>query len=99
MYTIIIVNFLGAFIDRKEVGKRIRELREARECPKGTLATKAGISPSYIPMLENGEKCPTVETLDAICFAFGITLADFFTKKKTLLQIEYLPLPKNKNTF
>ena len=33
-------------------------------------------------MLENGEKCPTVETLDAICFAFGITLADFFTEKR-----------------
>ncbi len=69
-------------MDRKDVGKRIRALREERGWAKGTLATRAGIAPSYIPVLENGEKCPTIETLDAICFAFGITLADFFTEKK-----------------
>lgn len=69
-------------MDRKDVGRRIRELREARSWTKGTLATKAGLAPSYIPVLENGEKCPTVETLDAICFAFGITLVDFFTEKR-----------------
>ena len=69
-------------MDRKDVGKKIRELREERAWGKGTLATKAGLAPSYIPVLENGEKCPTIETLDAICFAFGISLADFFTEKK-----------------
>lgn len=68
-------------MDRKDVGRRIRGLREERGWTKGTLATRAGIAPSYIPVLENGEKCPTVETLDAICFAFGITLADFFTEE------------------
>ena len=69
-------------MDRKDVGRRIRTLREERGWAKGTLATRAGIAPSYIPVLENGEKCPTIETLDAICFAFGITLVDFFTEKK-----------------
>ena len=69
-------------MDRKDVGKRIKVLREERGWAKGTLATRAGIAPSYIPVLENGEKCPTIETLDAICFAFGITLADFFTEKR-----------------
>ena len=69
-------------MDKKDIGKRIKELREQRGWHKGTLATRAGLAPSYIPVLENGEKCPTVETLDAICFAFGITLADFFTEKK-----------------
>ena len=69
-------------MDRKDVGKRIRILREERGWAKGTLATRAVIAPSYIPVLENGEKCPTIETLDAICFAFGISLADFFTERK-----------------
>ena len=73
---------LGGTMDRKEIGKKIKTLREEREWAKGTLATKAGVSPSYIPDLENGKKCPSVEVLDAICFAFGITLADFFTEKK-----------------
>ena len=69
-------------MDKKDIGKRIKELREQHGWHKGTLATRAGLAPSYIPVLENGEKCPTVETLDAICFAFGITLADFFTEKR-----------------
>ena len=68
-------------MDRKEVGKKIREIREQRGWRKGKLATDAGLAPSYISVLENGEKCPTIETLDAICFAFGITLSDFFAEK------------------
>ena len=35
-------------MDRKDVGKKIRELREERAWGKGTLATKAGLAPSYI---------------------------------------------------
>ena len=69
-------------MDRKEIGKKIKRLREERDWKQGKLATKAGLSPSYIPDLENGKKCPTVEVLDAICFAFEITLADFFAEKK-----------------
>lgn len=69
-------------MDRIEIGQRIKNLREERGWAKGTLATRAGIAPSYIPTLEKGIKCPTVETLDAICFAFGITLVDFFSEKK-----------------
>ena len=69
-------------MDKKEIGKKIKALRETREWKQGKLATKAGISPSYIPDIENGKKCPSVEVLDAICFAFGISLADFFTEKK-----------------
>ena len=42
-------------MDRKDVGRRIRALREERGWAKGTLATRAGIAPSYIPVLENGE--------------------------------------------
>lgn len=67
-------------MNRKEIGNKIRALRETRGMKKGTLATKAGVAQSYIPDLENGIKCPTVETLDAICFALGITLADFFAE-------------------
>ncbi len=40
----------------------------------------AGLSTSYIPDLEKGLKCPTVETLDNICYALHITLSDFFTE-------------------
>ena len=73
-------------MDKIEVGKRIKELREERGWAKGTLATRAGISPNYVPMLENGQKSPTIETLSAICFAFDITLVEFFNKSNSRLQ-------------
>ena len=62
----------------EEVGKRIKYLREKKNLKKNTLANLSGVSPTYIDKLENGERCPTVEYLDYICFGLGITLAEFF---------------------
>lgn len=62
----------------KEVGERIKYLREKKNLKKNTLANLSGVSPTYIDKLENGERCPTVEYLDHICFGLGITLAEFF---------------------
>ncbi len=62
----------------EEVGKRIKYLREKKGLKKNTLANLAGVSPTYIDKLENGERCPTVEYLGYICFGLGITLAEFF---------------------
>ena len=62
----------------EEVGKRIKYLREKKNLKKNTLANLSGVSPTYIDKLENGERCPTVEYLDYICFVLGITLAEFF---------------------
>ena len=62
----------------EEVGKRIKYLREQKNLKKNTLANLAGVSPTYIDKLENGERCPTVEYLSYICFGLGITLTEFF---------------------
>ena len=69
-------------MDKKEIGKRIKKLRIAKDWTQNRLSTESGVAASYIPALEKGVKCPTVETLDNICFALGISLADFFTEKK-----------------
>lgn len=69
-------------MERKEIGKKIKKMRDERDWAQNKLAVLAGVSASYIRDLEKGLKCPTVEILDAICFAFGISLADFFTEKR-----------------
>lgn len=68
-------------MDRKEIGKKIEKLRKERRMSKYQLAKDAGISTSYIPDLEKGLKCPTVETLDNICYALHTTLIDFLTEQ------------------
>ncbi len=69
-------------MDRKAIGQRIKTMREERGWAQNRLSILAGVSPSCIRDLEKGLKCPTVETLDSICFALGITLTDFLSPKK-----------------
>jgi len=66
-------------MDKIEVGKRIRTFREKRNMRPNELATKAGISPTYIYQIEKGERNPTVDVVYNICqYGFGITLEEFF---------------------
>lgn len=69
-------------MDRKEIGKKIEKLRKERNMSQYQLAMDAGLSTSYIPDLEKGLKCPTVETLDSICYALHITLSEFFSNSE-----------------
>ena len=68
-------------MDRKEIGKKIEKIRKEPRMSQYQLAMDAGLSTSYIPDIEKGLKCPTVETLDNICYALHITLKDFFTEQ------------------
>lgn len=69
-------------MEREEVAKRIRELREERNLKQNALANLAGVSPTYIYQLERGEKSPTIDYLDHICWGLGITIEEFFSTKK-----------------
>ena len=69
-------------MDRHDVAKRIKELREERKMTQNALAYQAGVSPTYIYQLERGEKNPTIEYIDNICWGLGITIEQFFSTKK-----------------
>lgn len=69
-------------MDRKAIGKKIEKLRKERGMSQLKLANEAGLSQSYIPDLEKGLKCPTVETLDNICYALRISLVEFLAEPK-----------------
>ena len=69
-------------MDRHDVAKRIRELREERRMTQNALAYQAGVSPTYIYQLERGEKNPTIEYIDNICWGLGISIEEFFSTKK-----------------
>lgn len=65
-------------MNKQEVGEKIKRLREAQKMSQNALANEAGVSPTYIYQLERGEKSPTIEYLDHICWGLGITLEEFF---------------------
>lgn len=60
-------------------GKRIRELRKQRALSQEQLALSAGITPVYLGQVERGQKNATVNTIELICAALNISLANFFT--------------------
>ena len=61
-----------------EVGERITYFRKQRGITTNKLANKAGISQSFIRDVELQKKGITVDNLEIICEAMGITLIDFF---------------------
>ncbi len=77
-------------MDKQEVANRLRKLREERKMTQNALAYQAGVSPTYIYQLERGEKSPTVEYLDHICWGLGITLEQFFSNSKEAPYVDRL---------
>lgn len=60
--------------------KRIKELMEERGWTDYRLAKEAKLSHSTVTNMFNRNNAPTLPTLEAVCRAFGITLAQFFAE-------------------
>ena len=60
------------------VSERIRILREKAGYSQNLLAGLSGISQSHLRRVELGESRITVDHLQMICDALGISLKDFF---------------------
>lgn len=58
--------------------KRIRELMAELGWTDYKLAKEANLSHSTVSNMFNRNNAPTLLTLEAVCQAFGITLAQFF---------------------
>lgn len=57
------------------VGRRLRELREARGLTLSELARVAGVGKATLSGLENGTRDPRLETLYAIAAALGVPMS------------------------
>lgn len=81
-----------------EIGMRVKELRTARGLSTNKLSNMAGLSQSYVRKLEKGECRPTVESLDLLCQALGITFEDFVNyKDMSLLQLQAVRIIREMN--
>lgn len=61
------------------IGERITYFRTSRGFSVNYLANQSGISQSYLREIEMGHYSnPSVDVLDALCNALGISLKEFF---------------------
>jgi transcriptional regulator with XRE-family HTH domain len=57
-----------------EIGRMVRELREARGLSQRELAERMGTTQSVVGRLEAGGSRPTIVTLDRVALALGLRL-------------------------
>lgn len=65
----------------KQLGLRIRELRNERHMSQEELSFKAGISPAHLGQIERALKNPTIDTIAKISAALDIPTAALFSTK------------------
>ena len=63
---------------RPVLGGRIRELRRRQGLSQERLAERSGLHWTYISDLERGQQTPTVDVVNRLARALGVTLATFF---------------------
>lgn len=59
-------------------GKRVAELRKSAGYSQEKFAFKCNVDRTYIGTIERGEKSPTLNTIDKIARALGITKSELF---------------------
>ena len=67
-----------------DINKKIEELRFQRGWSMYELAQEAGITQSTLTSMMKRGNPPKIDTLECICEAFGITLAQFFVQDEEL---------------
>lgn len=68
----------------QQLGMRIRYLRKQLHWSQEDLALEANVNKNYISDLENARRNPSLDILERISDAFGITLAELFRGVETI---------------
>lgn len=63
-----------------DLGKRIMDIRKAKNITRYRLTQLTGISGHHIKGIEEGTRQPTIETLKKMIVPLGITLAELFNE-------------------
>jgi transcriptional regulator with XRE-family HTH domain len=61
-----------------DIGRRIREAREASGLTLRAVSTATGLSTSMLSLVERGRTSPSIGTLVSICDALGMPMASLF---------------------
>ena len=63
----------------KQLGQRIRDLRNEQHMSQEELSFRAGISPAHLGQIERALKNPTIDTIAKIAGALDIPVTTLFT--------------------
>jgi quercetin dioxygenase-like cupin family protein len=69
---------MTALLKQRVVGQQVHRLRVEAGMSLRMLAKLTGFSPSFISQLENGQVSPSINSMERIAAALGVTLGQFF---------------------
>lgn len=78
----------------KQLGQRIRELRNERHMSQEELSFKAGISPAHLGQIERALKNPTIDTVSKIAAALGVPVSTLFTEDSVSVPLQNTTVEK-----
>ncbi len=68
------------------IGKRLREIREAKNLSQGDIEQRTGLIRHYVSRVENGHTVPALETLERFARALEVPVyALFYEEEQTKL--------------
>ena len=65
-----------------DIMQRLRELQQGYGWSDYRIAKEAGLSPNTVSNIYRRGNTPSMVTLEALCKAFGITMAQFFAENE-----------------
>ncbi|WP_422445273.1 helix-turn-helix domain-containing protein [Thermoanaerobacterium sp. DL9XJH110] len=77
-----------------DIGKRLKEIRKSKTITITALSKKIGLTREYLSNIERNINTPSLQTLQKICDALGITLAEFFSEEERQIPPEISSLMK-----
>jgi len=69
---------------KKQLGRRIQNLRRTAKITQESLAEIIGIDPKNVSRIENGNSYPSTETLTAIAKALNVDIYELFVFEKKI---------------
>ena len=63
---------------RKNVGQRVRALREESNLTQEQLALMTGVGRSYLAKVEAGNRNATIDSMEKVALGLGVTLGQLF---------------------
>jgi transcriptional regulator with XRE-family HTH domain len=61
-------------IGSKKLGENMRRIREEKQMSQGDICRALGFDRSYVSNIENGKQNPTLDTIEKIAKALGISV-------------------------
>lgn len=71
-----------------KIGERIKYFRLSKGLSQEKLALMAELNPAFLGHLERGLKSPTMNTVDKIIKALGVSYGEFFSDKTDITDTE-----------